>query len=376
MGGVVHNAMDMGNDLYSENQRLRRQLKAFISQARANEEKLRRFQVQEHRLITLNSLVEVINALIYDYRTAFKLDMITLVLIDPSYEIRHILEDEGVDLSMQPELIFLESGECLEQMFGLSGAPRLGLYSSRKSCEVFPPMPGVGSAALIPLTRYGELIGCLNFSSHAAERFVEGAGTDFLQGLASVAAICLENAINHERLKRVGLTDFLTGVNNRRFFDQRLTEEVSRSLRGGQPLGCLLLDIDNFKKVNDNHGHRAGDMVLKAFAALIRQQLRSSDVLARFGGEEFSVLLINSPETNALEVAERIRCELANNPIAISNDQQLKVTVSIGLALLKNHAAKAVDDVALRLVDAADQALYKAKHAGKNQVQCAGVIRC
>lgn len=364
----------MQDDLYKENQNLRRQLKAFISQARANEEKMRRFQELEYRLITLNSLIELIDTLVHAYRAAFQLDTITLALIDPSYEIRHILEDEGLVLSEHPELVFFENGECLERMFGLTGAPKLGLYNRYKYCEVFPALNDIASVALVPLTRYGDLIGCLNFASHNAERFIEGSGTDFLQGLASVAAICLENAINHERLKRVGLTDFLTGVNNRRFFDQRLVEEISRAMRSGQPLGCLLLDVDNFKKVNDTYGHRAGDVVLKEFAALIRRQLRTSDVLARFGGEEFSVLLINTSEPAASEIAERIRSELARMPMNVPGNEALNVTVSIGLAMLQGTSKTNVDELGTRLIDAADQVLYQAKHHGKNQVRSAGAI--
>lgn len=323
-------------------------------------------------LITLNSLVELISTLLHGYRAAFELDLITLVLVDPAYEVRHILEDEGMALADQPEMLFLEDSDRLDALFGVSGAPVLGGYQPGRHGEFFFVEPKPASVAMIPLTRYGELIGSLNFASHRLERFVEGSATDFLQGLASVVAICLENAINHERLKRVGLTDFLTAVNNRRFFDQRLGEEISRAQRSGQPLACLLLDVDNFKKVNDTHGHRAGDIVLKELATLVRRQLRTSDVLARFGGEEFVVLLINSPERNACEVAERIRAELEAHAIPVGDGVTLSVTASIGMAQLQGATRKAVNEVAEHLVDAADQALYRAKHGGKNQVVNAG----
>ncbi|HEC17062.1 MAG TPA: sensor domain-containing diguanylate cyclase [Sedimenticola sp.] len=360
----------MDNDLYSENQQLRRQLRAFVSQARSNEQKMRRFQEQELQLIRLSSLVQLINTIIYDYRTAFGLDTVTLTLIDPSYEIQHIMEDEGVVLEDHPELIFTATGDELDAFYGVSGGPRLGPYQPEVHGFLFAGVKHKpASMALMPLIRYDELIGSLNLGSSKPERFVEGSATDFLQRLSAVVAICLENAANHERLKRVGLTDFLTGINNRRFFDQRLSEELMRTQRQGGSLGCLLLDIDNFKGVNDTYGHRAGDQVLKGISALVRQQLRGPDVLARFGGEEFSVLLIDSDASVAQEIAERIRSAIAEHPVQVENEQVLRVTVSIGVAVFGGDApGQGLLELGECLIDQADQALYQAKNSGKNKV--------
>jgi two-component system, cell cycle response regulator len=118
--------------------------------------------------------------------------------------------------------------------------------------------------------------------------------TNFIEWLAAVASVCLENVANNERLKHIGLTDALTGVHNRRYFDQRLREEVDRALRKGQPLSCLLVDVDHFKHVNDKHGHLIGDAVLREVAEQIKDQLRLSDAMARYGGEEFAVLLVQT----------------------------------------------------------------------------------
>jgi diguanylate cyclase (GGDEF)-like protein len=363
----------MATDLYSENQQLRRQVKAFLTQARNNEQKMRRFQEQELRLISLNSLVDLINTILYEYRASFDLDYVTLTLIDPSYEIQHILEDDGIVLSEHPDLIFTLCDEELDGFYGITDTPQLGSYEPAHHEFLFPRQASKPvSIALLPLVRYGSLIGSLNLGSAKMERFVNGSATDFLQRLSAVVAICLENAANHERLKRVGLTDFLTGVNNRRFFDQRLVEELTRSQRCGEPLSCLLLDIDNFKRINDTHGHRSGDLALKAVAALIRQQLRCSDVLARFGGEEFSVLLINSDQAIGCEIAERIRQELELLKIGLDNGETLQLTVSIGFSIFEapqpGEGFSKAEGTMTTLVDQADQALYKAKHSGKNRV--------
>lgn len=361
------------DDLYSQNQVLRRQLKAFVSQARNNEEKMHRFQNQELRLISLNSLAELIETILYEYRASFELDAVTLTLVDPSYEIRHILEDES-DLHQHPQLLFWGSTDKLDALFGCSEAPFLGYYREHEHRPFFPSSEQCfASVAVLPLIRSGEIIGSINLGSRREERFIKGSGTDFLQRLAAVVAICLENACNHERLKRVGLTDFLTSVNNRRYFDQRLLEEMTRCQRQSSVTSCLLLDIDFFKKINDSHGHRVGDRVLKEFAALIRKQLRVSDLLARYGGEEFVVLLVDTPLSLSIEIAERIRSELEQHRMVIESGDVLQITVSIGVALIEGKPnQQSAEWMGELLVEQADQALYRAKNEGRNRVICNG----
>jgi len=252
----------MTEDLYRENQLLRRKLRAFLSQARENEEKMRRFHEQELHLISTASLSELIQGVLFNYRTAFKLDVVSLVLLDPEYEIKRILDDEGVQLAEMEQLLFQHDLDQLDSLFGISTDPQLGPFRPREHGFLFArDTQQPRSVALLPLVRYGELIGCLNLGSHEPARYTSGSATDFLQRLATIVAICLENATNHARLKRVGLTDSLTGVNNRRFFDQRLKEEVARAVRTQKPLACLFLDVDHFKSVNDRYGHQVGDQV-------------------------------------------------------------------------------------------------------------------
>jgi diguanylate cyclase (GGDEF)-like protein len=360
----------MTDDLYRENQLLRRKLRAFLAQARENEQKMRRFHEQELRLISTASLTELVQRVLFNYRTAFSLDVVSLVVHDPEYEIQRILEEEGVRVTEMEQLHFQHDLDNLDTLFGVSAEPLLGRYSPRAHGFLFAAdTPPPSSVALLPLVRYGELIGSLNLGSKDGTRYVEGAATDFLQRLATVVAICLENATNHERLKRVGLTDSLTGVNNRRFFDQRLTEEVARAVRTQEPLACLFLDVDHFKSVNDQHGHQVGDQVLREVAGMIREQLRSTDVLGRYGGEEFAGLLVNASGESAMEIAERIRAVVEAHRFDIGAAKPLAVTISIGVATLANDTADAnVDTLAEDLVDRADQGVYSAKRQGRNQV--------
>ncbi len=362
--------MTSESDLYRENQQLRRKLRAFLSQARENEQKMRRFQEQELRLISTPSLSELVQRVLYNYRTAFGLDVVSLTLHDPGYEIQRILEEEGVRLDDFDNLHFLADTDVLDGLYGVSLEARLGPFRTTEHHGLFPPTVEPSSVALLPLVRYGELIGSLNLGSRDPERFVAGSATDFLQRLATIVAICLENAANHERLKRVGLTDSLTGVNNRRFFDQRLGEEVARAGRSGEPLACLFLDIDRFKGINDRYGHRVGDRVLSTVAGLIREQLRSTDVLGRYGGEEFAALLVNARKEKALEIAERIRAAIEAYRFELDEaDSALFATISIGVSSLP--PAERGDVAAEALVDRADQALYQAKNSGRNRVVAA-----
>jgi two-component system cell cycle response regulator len=357
------------NDLYRENQLLRRKLRAFLSQARENEQKMRRFHEQELRLISTPSLSELVQRVLFNYRTAFTLDVVNLVLFDPQYEIQRVLEEDGVRLEELDHLSFVTDLDELDGFFGVSLEPHLGSYQPQEHAFLFPKFTHAPkSVALLPLVRYDELIGCLSLGSQEVARFTEGSATDFLQRLATIVAICIENATNHERLKRVGLTDSLTGVNNRRFFDQRLHEEVARAQRSQEPMACLFMDVDHFKAINDQHGHQVGDMVLRDVASLIREQLRSSDVLGRYGGEEFAALLVNATQTSALEIAERIRAAIERHGFAVNERDTLQATISIGVTSLPQLGVEDTDKLALELVDRADQALYLAKNSGRNRV--------
>ncbi|HKK07144.1 MAG TPA: DUF484 family protein [Gammaproteobacteria bacterium] len=365
----------MSNDLNQENKQLRRNMKAFLAQARENEQKMRRFHEQELRLLGAESLAELIQILLYDYRKTFELDAVTLTLIDPEYEIQRILEELGIRLTDYPDLVFVQDSETLDAIFGASGVPRLGLYQAQTHAGLFPHYPNApASVAVLPLLRRGELIGSLNLGSRAEQRFVTGTATDFLERMAGFVAVCLENATNKERLKHVGLTDALTRVHNRRYFDQRLREEIDRAQRQGRPLSCLFLDIDFFKRINDTYGHHAGDRVLQEVAARIKSHMRMSDILARYGGEEFAALLVQSDHTEALEIAERIRQTVAEEPFALAEveaagEPALEVTVSIGVATRYGSDRLTEGEAAAEgLVDQADQALYHAKENGRNRV--------
>ena len=181
--------------------------------------------------------------------------------------------------------------------------------------------------------------------------------------LAEQAAVSIENVGLHETVERQAVTDELTGLFNRRRFQEAMATEVERSKRFGQPVGLVLLDLDDFKAVNDTYGHQQGDLVLREVARVLRETSREIDEPARYGGEELAVVLPGTDLEGAYNLAERVRAGIEELALPLlDGDGTLWVTASFGVATLPGSA----DDMR-ELVAAADEALYRAKRAGKNR---------
>ena len=165
-----------------------------------------------------------------------------------------------------------------------------------------------------------------------------------------------------DALCQLSSRDPLTGLSNRRQFELALSSEIDRVARAGEPALVLMIDIDHFKKVNDTHGHPAGDLVLKGVAEALQDCIRPMDTLARFGGEEFAMILPNCPPSFGAMVAERVRLRVQDRAIAITPAQQVYVTISIGGAF----APQWVRSSAPLWIERADQQLYRAKTEGRN----------
>lgn len=362
----------MSVHLQSENFSLRQQLETLLHEARENEDKMRRFDQLERELIGAGSLTELVHLLLTQYKQAFGVEFVTLALVDREYEATRILESGLGDDHRCPGLTLLQSPVPLEELYGDTRRPRLSAFRPDQHKPLFKAARGViASVALLPLTRHGQLIGSLHIGSANPDRYIDGFATDFLERLAGIIAICLESALAQERLKLVGLTDGLTGVQNRRYFEHRCQVEISQARRYKHPLACMFLDIDKFKRINDTHGHQTGDQILRSVATAIQSQLRAGDTVARYGGEEFVVLLPQTEKHHAREKAERIRCSIEELNLQANSGHAIKVTISIGLSMLPAGAGSEDSrNEADRMVSAADKALYQAKHSGRNRVVC------
>ncbi len=166
-----------------------------------------------------------------------------------------------------------------------------------------------------------------------------------------------------DMLQSLALLDPLTDVYNRRAFEQRLADELSRAQRFSRPLSLIFFDLDHFKRVNDTWGHTVGDEVLREFARLLQETLRAMDVVARYGGEEFCVIMPETEGNDAFRVGERVRQRLANSRMRV-NDHEICLTVSGGVA-----QATGRENTPQELIEKADQALYRAKQAGRNRIE-------
>jgi diguanylate cyclase (GGDEF)-like protein len=213
------------------------------------------------------------------------------------------------------------------------------------------------------LTAQGRELGTLVALGDPA-RFDAAAAHD-LAALARQAGAALDTMRLHEEAKRLSLTDGLTGLWNRRQLDLRVSQELERAARFGERFSIVLIDLDDFKAVNDTHGHPVGDAVLVEVAQRLVTHTREVDVVARFGGEEFVLLLPQTDLEGACRVADKVRDEVAAVPVE-TDGLSLSISLSAGVACHPRHGATAA-----ALLAAADEALYRAKHTGKNRVQAA-----
>ena len=366
----------MDEDITADLRVLQSHLDGMLNRVQHNSLTLKRLQAFEMRLLGLSSLTEMIDYILDESKSLFDLEIVSLFLFDPTQEIAAYLASDHYPYQSRKGFMLVNDDGLFKKFFDYTHRPVLGIYHPENYAQFFPEdAERPSSVILAPLVRRGKYLGSLNLGSFRQDRFIRTMATDFIEHLASVLSICLENTLNFETMRRTSLIDPLTGVNNRRFLEQRIDEEIDRSIRNRQPLSCLFLDIDYFKRINDNFGHQAGDHVLALVAAAIKKQLRSNDVLSRFGGEEFVALLSGSGEGISGEIAERIRSSIAALSIEFGA-QTIPVTISIGVATFDAKLSKinSATETASQLIHAADGALYKAKNNGRNRVENSGVI--
>ena len=220
-----------------------------------------------------------------------------------------------------------------------------------------------GRALLVPLRTEDTAFGCLSVLIHRdLAKHEQETAREALNQLAP----CVKNALDYLSLKRRADRDGLTGLFNRRSFDARLDQELKRHMRHKEGFVLLMADLDHFKRVNDTHGHLAGDAALRHAAQAMEAGLRTTDFLARYGGEEFTVILPHTGQAQAWMLAERLRRRVSGTPLRYAG-RAIPITVSMGLATFTPGQAA----TPASLVAMADQALYAAKHAGRNRVSIA-----
>ncbi len=217
-------------------------------------------------------------------------------------------------------------------------------------------------ALAAPLVTEASVLGLLTLVGPEDGAFDEQAARA-VGALAGQGAVAIENARLHRLIQKQARTDGLTSLANHREFQEQLAHEVERAQRFGVPVGLVLLDLDDFKMINDRYGHLAGDNVLKAVSGALRGAIRDIDQASRYGGEEFAVILPHTTVEGGARLAERLRQAIAERVANAPDGRQIRITASFGVAGLPAHAATQVE-----LIATADAALYRAKQSGKNRV--------
>ncbi|MEO7414630.1 MAG: diguanylate cyclase [Opitutaceae bacterium] len=249
----------------------------------------------------------------------------------------------------------LLSGNCVVCLLDYQLGPRTGLQLIREAAERGCHVP------IIFLTAdASEWVDIEAMNAGALDYLVKGEITP--RAMEHSLRYALKLGATMEALRLLATRDELTGLFNRREFDRILREERERALRFGHPLALVLIDVDHFKSVNDTYGHQAGDLVLSEVAGRLAKQVRTVDRIARFGGEEFALVLIETNYQAATHVAEKICRAQEKTPVKIGA-MELTVTISAGVAVLPGDA-----DRCEGLIAAADRALYRAKGEGRNRV--------
>ena len=352
-----------------ENKELRRALHLLTSKVERNESILHSFFEMEIRLLGCIKLDELLDLILVEFREYFRLSAVNLILFDPENAARDLLEDYTA-----PEpghnLQFVTNQRLLSSIFPTQEL-RVGELSAPLKKLAFPGSPFVLSSALLPLVRHNCLIGSLHLGSNDPNRYSEHFDYDYIGHMASVIAVCIENCINQQNLKRMSIIDMLTKVHNRRSFDQEIIKELSRASRHESPLSCLFVDLDYFKLVNDNFGHQIGDRVLSSIGQLLKHNLRKTDLIARYGGEEFAILLPKCDAGQAIEIGNNLREKILRMVVHNNENKPFRISASIGVSCcpLDQFTDDDLNQLAHRMLKAADDAVYEAKRNGRNRVE-------
>jgi diguanylate cyclase (GGDEF)-like protein len=241
-------------------------------------------------------------------------------------------------------------------------AEPIRLKSVSDRTDYVPLCKQAESAMLVPMVAHGQTKGVL-IAESIAHDFYTDRDVQQLMSVARSAALAVENAELHRRTEELTIIDELTEAYNYRYFVHVLEEEKKRALRYELPLSIIMVDIDWFKKINDSYGHEAGNKVLRTLSHIIKQCIRDVDIFTRYGGEEFAIILPQTPLSEASRIGERIRSQVEKTIIEVDELKRLKITVSVGVSAYPENGKSHEE-----LVSLADQALYRAKDSGKNLV--------
>ncbi len=363
--------------IFKENQELREHnyelshnLKNFEELAKERESQHKRFEDLEESILKANDLHNMITKLQDKLSTDFSIPLANISLIDSvketiGLELQEIFAPAGCNQTdkLDATLTFINEKDY-NRIFHNHQAVVTKHPESTLSDLFGPHIQNsieISSSAFIPLLSRGRAIGTLNMASSDPEKFIPGTATEAVESLSRKLATIIENTLLTAQLQKLLRTDPLTGLYNRRTLDEVLPIEFARAQRYGHPLSLIMIDLDDFKLVNDRYGHPVGDLVLSETGTLLITNLRQYDIALRYGGDEFTLILPDTNEQQGRTIISKLEKLAAAAKIKVDTDNYLPIKLSAGLATL--HDDSVADAEALK--KAADQDLYRNKENKK-----------
>jgi len=355
--------------IFSENQELRDKLSHIMDISRENEDRQHHYDKLEEAIFAADNLSQLINSLQHELIERFHIPLVTVALLESV--LKRIEGPPLATAETTADLSPLTSiPKVLYQNFFPQHQPVISGGLLPELAEVFQASKksklGIGSSACIPLKAGSRLMGILMLASNDDKKFHPSLATDFVERLSSRLAIAIENLTIRSQLEKVSRTDQLTGLYNRRSLAELLPLEFERAKRYHHPLSILMIDLDDFKQINDHYGHGAGDLVLSTLGDILIDNTRRNDAVIRYGGDEFVVIMPHTNEEQAKSVADKILKKVGETEIPLTATAKKTCSLSLGLATFPAADIETPE----ALLNQADQNLYAAKKEGKGKISC------
>jgi diguanylate cyclase (GGDEF)-like protein len=325
-----------------------------------NEEIAQKFFAIETSILSIHNFRDLFEKLLTEIRDKFSVPHVWMTMTEDNDVYR--LLDRMTPANTFGERLKVMDGKVFSELIENGNSPLLTNEGLGRFAALLPEGTkyALGSLAVVPLSYEGKAIGSLNLGDSSSDRYAPGMEVSLLKQLAVKVSICLSNVMAHERLAMLAFRDPLTDLLNRRVMEQVLRREFDRAKRYGTELAVIFLDIDRFKGINDRYGHDLGDEVLKWVGNRLVAMSRQSDVVARFAGDEFVVILPNTSADRAYRFVDRLQTFFLSTHLA-HDGKVIAVSISCGIATM----ADAGMTDAVSMLKKADERLYQSKNSKK-----------
>ncbi len=331
-------------------------IKKITERLRKNEIIARNFFKIEKSILTILNFTDLFSVLLNEIKDRFKVPYAWISMIEKC-DISEFIHSLEASESLANRLSMIDK-QVFTKLVGTSSVPLLVNRNLEPYAELLPENRKyfIKSMAIAPISLDGEIIGSLNQADTSQTRFHQGMDTSNLEQLAVKVSLCLSNVTAHEKLRFLAYHDPLTGLLNRRVMETVLQREVNRERRYSGSLSVAFIDLDKFKNVNDVYGHDCGDELLKYVAEGLQDKVRDTDIVARYAGDEFVIILPETSKERAENLLNRIRIDFLEQPLKFKNIS-IHISISFGVASTENPDLKDPD----HLLKEADENLYRVK---------------